>query len=65
MGKSSDAYYYTTEPFGLYGFKNDDVKTFHEMLTLMGNYENSVKELEVHKPAFNNYEEFIDYCLKD
>lgn len=35
------------------------------MLTLMGNYENSVKELEVHKPVFNNYEEFIDYCLKD
>ena len=53
-----------TEYFFLFK-KNDDVKTFHEMLTLMGNYENSVKELEVHKPAFNNYEEFIDYCLKD
>lgn len=32
MGKSSDAYYYTTEPFGLYGFKNDDVKTTREFV---------------------------------
>lgn len=53
-----------TEYFFLFK-KNDDVKTFHEILTLMGNYENSAKELEVHKPVFNNYGEFIDYCLKD
>lgn len=45
--------------------RNDDIEQFHKNMTLMENYDDSLKVLKNHKPKFNNYKEFIKYCLKD
>ena len=45
--------------------RNDDIEQFHKNMTLMENYDDSLKVLKNHKPKFDNYKEFIKYCLKD
>lgn len=45
-------------------FKKDNLnKVFIDQMKLMDNYEESLKVLKNKKTRFNNYQEFINYCL--
>lgn len=41
----------------------DDVPAFRRQMKLMRNYEQSDEILAKHEPMFNNYQDFLEYCL--
>lgn len=44
---------------------NDSLPRFKEQMKLMENYNKSKKKLMSHNTRFKNYQEFVNYCLKD
>lgn len=44
---------------------NDDLPAFNKKMKLMRNYNMSKRTLEAQKTVFKNYQEFLNYCLKE
>lgn len=46
-------------------FRNNDLPAFNKKMKLMRNYNMSKRILKEQKTVFKNYQEFLNYCLKE
>lgn len=45
--------------------KDDNLSAFKEKMELMWNYNVSKKNIQTHKTRFKDYQDFLNYCLKE